>query len=60
MTDAAENPSPAPEELPMEIHKPKPVHSWREFLTEMGTITLAFLSPWPPNRRWNGCIGRVK
>jgi len=22
----------------MEIHKPKPVHSWREFLTEIGTI----------------------
>ena len=24
----------------MEIHKPKPVHNWREFLTELGTITL--------------------
>ena len=24
----------------MEIHKPKPVHSWREFLLELGTITL--------------------
>ena len=22
----------------MDIHKPKPVHSWREFLTEIGTI----------------------
>jgi hypothetical protein len=30
----------APEEPPMEIHKPKPVHSWREFLTELGTIVL--------------------
>ena len=27
----------------MEIHKPKPVHSWREFLTEIGTITLGVL-----------------
>jgi len=24
----------------MEIHKPKPVHNWREFLTELGTIVL--------------------
>lgn len=24
----------------MEIHKPKPVHNWREFLMELGTITL--------------------
>jgi len=24
----------------VEIHKPKPVHSWREFLTELGTIVL--------------------
>jgi hypothetical protein len=24
----------------MEIHKPKPIHSWREFLTELGTIVL--------------------
>jgi hypothetical protein len=24
----------------MEIHKPKPVHNWREFLGELGTITL--------------------
>lgn len=24
----------------MEIHKPKPVHNWREFLIELGTITL--------------------
>jgi hypothetical protein len=24
----------------MEIHKPKPVHNWREFLVELGTIVL--------------------
>src|SRR5215475_11794644 len=29
-----------PEEPPMEIHKPRPAHSWREFLTELGTIVL--------------------
>jgi hypothetical protein len=28
------------EKAPMEIHKPKPVHNWREFLVELGTITL--------------------
>jgi len=27
----------------MEIHKPKPVHNWREFLTEVGTIVLGVL-----------------
>jgi len=27
----------------MEFHKPKPVHSWREFLTEVGTIVLGIL-----------------
>lgn len=27
----------------MEIHKPKPVHSWREFLTEIGTIVIGVL-----------------
>ena len=27
----------------MEIHKPKPVHNWREFLVELGTITLGVL-----------------
>jgi hypothetical protein len=40
MTDLAE-PTPSPEETPpVEIHKPKPVHNWREFLTELGTIVL--------------------
>ena len=27
----------------MEIHKPKAAHSWREFLTEIGTITCGIL-----------------
>jgi hypothetical protein len=42
VTDAeATEPMPAPEEPPpVEIHKPKPVHNWREFLIELGTITL--------------------
>lgn len=45
MTDAeqAEAPAPdeqAPKETDVEIHKPKPVHNWREFLIELGTITL--------------------
>jgi len=40
MTDTTE-PTPTPEETPpVEIHKPKPVHNWREFLIELGTITL--------------------
>ena len=24
----------------MEIHKPKPIHNWRDFLKEVGTIVL--------------------
>jgi hypothetical protein len=43
MTDASspEPPPPAPEEPPpVEIHKPKPVHSWRELLTELGIVVL--------------------
>jgi hypothetical protein len=36
--DAA--PPPAPEEPTMEIHKPKPVHSWREFVTELAVVVL--------------------
>lgn len=27
----------------MEIHKPKPIHNWREFLTELGTIVLGIV-----------------
>jgi hypothetical protein len=43
MSDATETlpaPPPAPEEPPMEIHKPKPVHNWREFLSEVGVVVL--------------------
>src|SRR4051812_6333592 len=39
-------PEPAPEpapESPMDIHKPKPVHSPREFLAELGVIVLGIL-----------------
>ena len=39
MSDAKTT-EPQPEEAAMEIHKPKPVHNWREFLIELGTITL--------------------
>ena len=35
--------SPPPEDDKMEIHKPKPVHSWKEFFTELGTIVLGIL-----------------
>jgi hypothetical protein len=41
MTDIQPADALPPEEpQPVEIHKPKPVHSWREFLTELGTIVL--------------------
>jgi hypothetical protein len=31
----------APEETPaVEIHKAKPIHTWRDFLKELGTIVL--------------------
>jgi hypothetical protein len=41
MTDTPPIEPPSAEEPPpVEIHKPKPVHSWREFLTELGTIVL--------------------
>jgi hypothetical protein len=36
----AKTTEPQPEEAAMEIHKPKPAHNWREFLVELGTITL--------------------
>jgi hypothetical protein len=43
-TDPVQAPAPqvdaVKEDAPMEIHKPKPVHNWREFLVELGTITL--------------------
>jgi hypothetical protein len=37
-------PPPAPKEPHMEIHKPKPVHSWREFLKEYAIIVLGVLT----------------
>ncbi len=42
MSDApTADPAPAPEETPpVEIHKPKPVHNWREFLSEVGVVVL--------------------
>jgi len=43
MTDNVEPtpaPEPPPEETDVEIHKPKPVHNWREFLSEVGVIVL--------------------
>lgn len=41
MSDPAQTPPPAPpEETNVEIHKPKPVHSWRELLTEIGVIVI--------------------
>jgi hypothetical protein len=42
MTDqsAEITPPPPPEETSMEIHKPKPIHSWREFLKEYAIIVL--------------------
>jgi hypothetical protein len=48
MTDAvppAEPPLPPSEEPPpMEIHKPKPVHGWREFFKEYAIIVLGVLT----------------
>lgn len=38
MSDATE--TPPPQEQPMEIHKPKPVHNWRELLTEIGVVVI--------------------
>jgi hypothetical protein len=32
--------TPPPQDPPMDIHKPKPVHSWRELLTEVGVIVI--------------------
>jgi hypothetical protein len=34
------DPPPPPKEPDVEIHKPKPIHNWREFLKEVGTIVL--------------------
>src|ERR1700744_3937869 len=35
-----DEPGPAPKAPPMEIHKPKPGHSWRELATEIGVIVI--------------------
>jgi len=51
MTDTAEPvpaptpppPIPTPEESFVEIHKLKPIHSWRDFLKELGTIVLGII-----------------
>jgi len=40
VSDAADPLPPPPEEPPMEFHKPKPVHNWREFLKEYAIIVL--------------------
>lgn len=43
---AAAAPDPAPstqEETPVEIHKVKPIHSWRDFAKELGTIVLGII-----------------
>jgi hypothetical protein len=40
MSDAAEAAPRPPEEPKMEVHKPKPVHNWRELLTEIGVIVI--------------------
>jgi hypothetical protein len=44
MSAAAEPASPPPDEPPketeVEIHKPKPIHDWRELLTEIGVIVI--------------------
>lgn len=39
-----DNPNPIPAgAAPVEVHKPKPVHNWREFLAELGTVALGVL-----------------
>lgn len=43
MTDAETAEPPPPEESQMEIHKVKPIHSWRDFLKELGTIVLGII-----------------
>jgi hypothetical protein len=38
-----QTPPPAPEETQVEIHKPKPVHNWREFLGEIAVVVVGVL-----------------
>ena len=44
MTDSPDQPPDAPDVPPKESdmhpHKPKPVHNWREFLTEIGVVVI--------------------
>lgn len=40
---AVSEPSAEPAEAALDIHKPKPVHSWREFLSEIGVIVIGVL-----------------
>jgi homoserine O-acetyltransferase len=40
MTNPEAEALPAPEEKKMEIHKLKPVHNWRDFIKEIGTIVI--------------------
>jgi hypothetical protein len=42
VSDAAD-PPPPPEEPKVEIHKPKPVHNWRELLSEIGIIVVGVI-----------------
>jgi predicted nucleic acid-binding protein len=42
MSDPA--PPPPPEEPKVEIHKPKPIHNWREFLKEYAIIVLGVIT----------------
>jgi len=35
--------TPQPAEQPMEIHKPKPIHNWRELASEVGVIVIGIL-----------------
>jgi hypothetical protein len=42
-TNSTDQPPPASEEPSMEIHKPKPVHSWRELLTEICVVVIGVL-----------------
>jgi len=46
-TDPDQSPAPqtdaVKEDKPMEIHKPKPVHNWREFLSEIAVVVIGVL-----------------
>jgi hypothetical protein len=41
--DTPASPPSAPEEPPVEIHRPIPIRSWREFLAELRNIALGVL-----------------